>query len=69
VNCDGFHADNECNYNLLVLFTLLVTFSMTFLHAELSTCGTLPTKVCFNSLASFKHSLKNVDFSMYLKCY
>ena len=31
--------------------------------------NSLPTTVCFNSLASFKHSLKNVDLSSYLKCY
>ena len=27
------------------------------------------TSVCFNSLASFKNSIKDVDFSIYLKCY
>jgi len=31
--------------------------------------NSLPTSVCFNSLACFKNSIKDVDFSIYVKCY
>ena len=40
-----------------------------FVCRVINVWNSLPNTVCFNSQASFKRSLKNVNFSEFLKCY